>query len=70
MVQQPRTGYRPQRGDVLYAGLDRVTVQRVAADGSWADVLVEQFNSRAWWHKRQPVPFPADWDLPASGADR
>lgn len=41
-----------------------IQVNRVARDGSWADVIV--LNWAASWAKRQPTPIPgrrAAWDL-------
>jgi hypothetical protein len=46
-----------------------VKVQRVARDGSWADIIA--FTWAVMWRKRQPLkrgrfPFPAerfDWDM-------
>lgn len=61
------TATPPKKGDVYYAELNRVTVLRVAKDGGWADILVEQLDTRARWTKRQPLPFPADWDALEGG---
>lgn len=61
-------GYRPRKDDILFDGMTRITVLRVSTAGRWADILVEQFATRARWTKRQPLPFPAGWDLPVDEA--
>ncbi len=64
-MSTPRNPVQPKKDQVWYCRMDRITVLRVSKKGEWADILVEQFNTRARWTKRQPVPFPADWDAPA-----
>ena len=54
---------KPRRGYVYKADGAFVTITRVARDGSWADIVVEQMAG-ANWSKRQPLvdgllPFPA-----------
>lgn len=39
----------------------RIIVRRVARDGSWADIRVEQ-HTGARWGKRMRLPFPSAWE--------
>jgi hypothetical protein len=47
-------------GDRFAWAFHSIVVNRVARNGSWADVTVTQ-PFGASWNKRQPLPFPADW---------
>lgn len=41
----------------------RIKVRRVSRRLDWADVTVWPANGAACWGKRQPIPFPNDWEL-------
>ena len=47
-----------KRGDLYIEGRNLITVRRVAKDGSWADILVNQSSTGASWTKRQPLTEP------------
>jgi DNA-binding XRE family transcriptional regulator len=49
-----------KKGDRFWAMGCEATVLR--ASSTWADVLVKQVRTGEEWKKRQPLPFPADWE--------
>lgn len=50
-----------KKGDRFRALGCTIEVVRVSKTKTWADVEVSQ-KSGASWSKRQPMPFPEDWD--------
>lgn len=50
------------KGDVWQWENVTAVVRRVARDASWADLHCSQENG-ACWSKRQPLPFPADFEF-------
>jgi hypothetical protein len=45
---------KPRKGYVYRTPDAEITVMRVARDGSWADIMVQQ-HTGAQWTKRQPL---------------
>jgi plasmid maintenance system antidote protein VapI len=50
-----------KKGDRFFAMGASVEVKRVSGSGKWADIIVRQPKG-AEWNKRQPLPFPKDWE--------
>jgi plasmid maintenance system antidote protein VapI len=50
-----------RKGDRFRALGCTMEVVRVSKTQTWADIVVTQ-TSGASWKKRQPMPFPEDWD--------
>lgn len=55
------------RGDAFRNGSNAIVVTRVGT--SWADIRVRQ-DGGATWTKRQPLPFPEDWEPIGKGTTR
>lgn len=52
---------RPVRkGDTFLLNGCVARVRQVAADGTWADLIVTQQDTGAVWTKRQPLPLPPE----------